>query len=245
MRYAKMFSLAAGMVIGSISLQAQTVNEILDKYTAALGGTDKLKAIKTQYTEGEMTLNAQQGLKVPVRKWVKQDQAMRMEFDIQNTKNIQVVRKDAGWQYMPVTTNQNVEEIDPAVRKLMQPQLDVTGELFDIAGKGKKVELAGKETLDGGEVYKLKVTTAEGLNGFAYLDANTFYLVKATNEIDIKGHKAELITRLSDYRKTVDGYAYPAQVEQTTADNNVKIRVNRVEVNQPMADSLFEKPAAK
>lgn len=231
--------------MGSVSLHAQTLTEILDKYTAALGGTDKLKAIKTQYTEGEMTLDAQQGIKVPIRKWVKQDEAMRMEFDVQNTKNIQVVRKDAGWQFMPVTTNMNVEEIDPIVRKLMQPQLDVTGELFDIAGKGKKVELAGKDTLDGGAVYKLKVTTAEGVSGFAYLDANTFYLVKATNEIDIKGHKAELVTRLSDYRKTLDGYAYPAQVEQITADSNVKIRVSKVEVNQPMADSLFEKPVTK
>ncbi|NML35721.1 hypothetical protein HHL17_00800 [Chitinophaga sp. G-6-1-13] len=245
MRYAKVFSLAAGMVMGSISLQAQTLTEILDKYTAALGGADKLKSIRTQYTEGEMTLDAQQGLKVPIRKWVKQDEAMRMEFDIQNTKNIQVVRKDVAWQLMPVTTNMNVEEIDPVVRKLMQPQLDVTGELFDIAGKGKKVELAGKDTLNGEPVYKLKVTTAEGVNGFAYLDANTFYLVKATNEIDINGRKAELVTRLSDYRKTVDGYAYPAQVDQSTADSNVKIRVSRVEMNQPMADSLFEKPVTK
>ncbi|NLR65396.1 hypothetical protein HGH92_13850 [Chitinophaga varians] len=245
MRYARAFSLAAGLVMGGISLQAQTLPEILEKYTAALGGADKLKAIKTQYTEGEMTFDAQQGMKVPIKKWVKQNEAMRMEFDVQNMKNIQVVRKDAAWQYMPVTTNMNVEEIDPLVRKLMQPQLDVTGELFDLAGKGKKVELAGQDTLNGEKVYKLKVTTAEGVNGFAYLDANTFYLVKATNEVEIKGYKTELVTRLSDYRKTVDGYAYPAQVEQTTGDTNVRIRVNKVEVNQPMADSLFEKPVAK
>ncbi|MBC9933916.1 hypothetical protein [Chitinophaga qingshengii] len=242
MRYLKVFSLAAGMVIGSFSLHAQTLTEILDKYTAAMGGTDKLKAIKTQYTEGEMEA---QGVKVPIRKWVKQGEAMRVEFEVQNRKNIQVVRKDSGWQYMPITANPNVEVIEPNVRKLMQPQLDVTGELFDITGKGKKVELVGKDTLAGASVYKLKVTTAEGITGFAYLDANTFYLVKATNDIENQGHKAELVTNLSDYRKTVDGYAYPGLTEQALIGGNVKIRTNKVEVNPPMADSLFEKPVLK
>lgn len=242
MKYVKVFSLAAGMLMSSMVMQAQTLAEVLDHYTEAMGGASRLKALKTQYMEGEMVLEAQ-GLKVPIRKWVKQGEAMRVEFDVKDTKNIQVLRKDAGWQYMPVTGKLEVEEIEPVVRRLMLPQLDVTGELFDIAAKGKKVELLGKDTLDGMSVYKLKVTTAEGFIGFAYLDATSFYLVKATNEIDINGRKAELVTRLSDYRKTVDGYVYPGMTEQSPV--GAKIRINHLEVNRPAADSLFEKPAVK
>lgn len=241
MRYVKIFSLIAGLVVASVSLQAQTVTDVLNKYTTAMGGAEKLKAIKTQYAEGVMVME-DKGIKIPIKKWVKQGEAMRLEFEIMDTKNVQVLTQTNGWQFMPITQKLEVEEIDPAVRKLMKSQLDVSGELFDVAAKGKKVELVGKDTLNGTSVYKLKVATPEGITGFVYLDAQTFYMVKATNEVELQGQKVQLVTLLSDYKKTADGYAYPGTTQQSQMGGDVKINLTRLAINQPMADSLFVKP---
>ncbi|CAL1520638.1 hypothetical protein [Chitinophaga sp. MM2321] len=242
MNYVKVLSLVTGMVIAGISLQAQTLAEIINKNTDAMGGAEKLKAIKTQYTEGSMEI---QGMQVPIRRWVKQGEAMRLEFEIMGTTNVQVVTKDMGWQFMPIAQKTAPEDIDPTVLKLMKSQLDVTGELFDYAAKGKKVELLGKDTVNGAPAYKLKVVSAENISGIAYLDAQTFYLVKATNVLEINGQKGEMVTMLSDYKKTPDGYAYPGTTEQSPMGQGMKINITKIEVNQPIADSLFEKPASK
>ncbi|HVI45509.1 MAG TPA: hypothetical protein VM802_11590 [Chitinophaga sp.] len=240
MKYLKALSLCAGLIIGGLSLQAQSLDEIVNKNTAVMGGADKLKAIKTQYTEGNMEI---QGMQVPVRRWVKQGEAMRLEFDIMGTKNIQVVTKNNGWQLMPAAMKNDVEDIDGNMLKLIRSQLDVTGELFDYAAKGKKVELVGKDTVNGAPAFKLKVTNTENITGIAYVDAASFYLVKATNEVEVQGQKAQIVTLLSDYKKTPDGYAYPGTTEQSPI--GMKMNITKVEVNQPIADSLFTKPVVQ
>ncbi|NSL89902.1 hypothetical protein ECE50_023885 [Chitinophaga sp. Mgbs1] len=242
MRYLRILSLAAVFMAAVNGLQAQTLQEILDRYTQAMGGADKLSAIRTQYSEGVMIARE---MEVPIRRWVKQGQALRVEFDALNTKNIQVVTPTGGWQYLPVAHKTEVEELDPAVRTFIKSQLDVTGELFNVEAKGKKVEFIGKDTANGAPAYKLKVYTADSLSALVYLDAKTCFIVKAVNFIEYMGARTELVTILSDYRHTPEGYAYAATTEQTPIGSGMKIHLTRVEINKPIADELFERPKGK
>ncbi|MBO9731609.1 MAG: hypothetical protein J7623_23410 [Chitinophaga sp.] len=233
----KFFTLLAALLIAGVATYAQTVDEIIAKNIVAMGGQAKLKEIKSQYIEGNMEV---QGMTVPIKRWVKQDEAMRLEFAVQGTDNIQVVTRTGGWSLMPVMMQTTPQDLDPQMQKLLQTQLDVRGELYDYKAKGKKIELLGKEPVDGTTAYKLKVTSAEGLEGTAFLDANTYLLIKTINKVNIQGQDAEITVTMSDYKKTPEGLAYPGTTEQSPG--GVKINITKIETNGTVADTLFAKP---
>lgn len=58
--------------------------------------------------------------------------------------------------------------------------------------------------------------------------------------MSVQGQEVDLVTLLSDYKKTPEGLAYPGITEQDPG--GVKINILKIETNQPVADSLFAKP---
>ncbi|MCW3461950.1 hypothetical protein [Chitinophaga nivalis] len=238
MKGMKVLTWAVAFLMAGISTYAQSLEEIVDKNIAAMGGANKFKTVQTQYVEGKMEV---QGMEVPLKRWVKQDEGMRLEFNVQGTTNIQVVTSTAGWSLMPVMMQTTPQDMDAATFKLMKTQLDLKGDFYDYKARGKQLSLLGKEDVNGAPAYKLKIVSADGTEGLAFVDAANFYLVKAVNKVEIQGQSVELVTLMSDYRKTPEGFAYPAVTEQQPS--GVKINIEKVVTNQPVESSLFEKPA--
>lgn len=56
--------------------------------------------------------------------------------------------------------------------------MDIAGPLVDYIAKGNKAELQGKETIDGKEAYKVKLTLATGKDVTYYFDTKTNLLVQ-------------------------------------------------------------------
>jgi hypothetical protein len=233
----RFYTLLAAFLIAGYCTSAQSADELIAKNIVAMGGEEKLKGIKSQYVEGTMEV---QGQTIPIKRWVKQDEAMRLEFMVNGTSNVQVVTRNAGWSLMPAMQQTAPQDMNPEMLKLMKNQLDVRGELYDYKSKGKKIDLLGKDTVNGSPAYKLKITAADGTSGIAYLDAKSYLLVKATNHMNVQGQEMELVTLLSDYKKTPEGIAYPGVTEQDPG--GAKINILKIETNQPVADSLFTKP---
>lgn len=233
----RFYTLLTAFLIAGYCTSAQSADELVAKNIVAMGGEEKLKGIKSQYVEGTMEV---QGQTIAIKRWVKQDEAMRLEFMVNGTSNVQVVTRTAGWSLMPAMQQTTPQDMNPEVLKLMKNQLDVRGELYDYKGKGKKIDLVGKDTVNGSPAYKLKITAADGTSGIAYLDAKSYLLVKATNHMSVQGQDMELVTLLSDYKKTPEGIAYPGVTEQDPG--GAKINILKIETNQPVADSLFTKP---
>lgn len=237
MKNLKILALTLGITAAGFAAKAQTADEVVNKYVKAMGGADKLKSAKTQYTEGVMSMG---NMEIPIKRWVVQDKAMRLEFFVNGTNNIQVITKDSGWAQMPVQQQPEAKPLDKKMVGMMQSQLDISGELFNYKAKGKKIDFLGKEAVDGVDMYKLKVVNSNGTDGIAYINASNNYIVKTVNKINMKGEDVELVTLLSDYKTTPDGYAYPAATAQTPS--GIRISINKVEMNKPIADSIFAMP---
>src|SRR6185295_11999726 len=80
--------------------------------------------------------------------------------------------------------------------------------LVDAAAKGNKVELLGKEEIDGRPAFKLKVTRKDGAEETWYLDASTYLeLARLDRTLDLPDPE-ERWTYYSDFR-TVDGLVIP------------------------------------
>lgn len=126
----------------------------------------------------------------------------------------------------------------------LKEEADMDGPLVNYKNKGISLELVGKEKLNERDVYNLKMTLKEGQVRNIYLDARTFLEVKETGSFREHGKKIDFITLFKNYR-LVQGILFPYIVEQITGDEEAQVtRLQKLELNVPIADSMFTIPSA-
>lgn len=231
-----MLPLLFAALLAICGVQAQTADDIINKHIAAMGGAEKLKALKSLHTEGVMEVR---GMEIPLKLWIVNDKALRMEFQVMGSNNIQVVTKTGGWLQTPFQSPEP-KEMDSSMVHAMQPQLNLPGALFDYKSRSKKITLEGKDTVNGQQAYKLRITGANGPDVLVFVDAGTYYISRMQTRINIQGQDMDVTTSLSDYKKTDNGFVFPTITTQEPLGN--KISATKVEVNKPVDDTLFAMP---
>src|SRR5205085_5814483 len=102
----------------------------------------------------------------------------RMDIEVMGTSNYQIANKTEGWVFMPVMGMKEPQKMDDAQYKASVNQFDLQGALVNYKDKGTAIESLGKETVDGSEAYKLKLTFSNGETSNYFIDAKTNRLVK-------------------------------------------------------------------
>ena len=221
----------------AFSATAQSVDEIIDKHIAALGGLDKLNAVKTIYTERLLSV---QGMDIPSKSTVVVGKAMRTESSVMGNAMIQVVDGTTGWMLRPTMMGGSGDPEDMPADQVKQQlgQLDPFGGLVNYKAKGNKVDLVGKEKVDGKDAYHLKVTTKEGQTVDEFLDANTYLVSKV--KMMMNGQTGEIA--FSNY-KDVEGIKFPNTMELANEQaGNLTFTTEKIKINGPVDDSIFRKP---
>ncbi len=226
------------------SLSAQTVDEIIAKNIEAKGGYDKLKSIKTMQATGQFT--AQNGMvQGTITLYNKRPNKMRMNMDIQGQTMVQAFDGTTGWMIIPFMGTTDPQRMPEEQVKSMKSNADMDGVLVDYKKKGHKVELLGKEELEGTDVYKLKVTRKDSSVQYLYLDSDYYIELKMSTVIKSKGTEQMFDTYLSDY-KEVDGTMVPFAIEQKKGDMLLsQITLSEVKYNVDIDDSYFAMPEKK
>lgn len=222
----------------SVSAFGQSVDEIVDKHVAALGGLDKLNGVKTLVTERSLSV---QGMEIPSKSTVVVGKSMRTESSVMGNSMVQVIDGSSGWMIRPAMMGGTGDPEDMPADQVKQQmsQLDPFGPLVNYKDKGNKVELIGKEKVDGKDAYHLKITTKEGQSLEEYIDASTYLVNKI--KMDMNGQVGEIA--LSNY-KDVDGVKFPNTMEMASAQaGNLVFTTEKVTVNGKVDDAIFKKPA--
>ena len=233
------FLVAAIAFVTSVSAYAQTVDEIVDKHVAAMGGLDKLKGVTSLVTERSLSV---QGMEIPTKTTVLVGKAMRTESSVMGNSMIQVVDGNTGWMIRPAMMQGTGEPEDMPADQLKQQlgQLDPFGALVNYKEKGNKVELVGKEKVDKADVYHLKVTTKDGQVMDEYIDATTNLVSKV--KTNMNGQEGEL--SFSDY-KAVDGIPFANTLDISSPQGALTMVTTKITVNPKVDESIFKKPAKK
>jgi len=213
--------------------QAQSVDDVVDKYIAAMGGKEKLAALKTIKMEGSMSV---QGTDLSITNTRSHMVGLRMDIDVMGMSNYQVANRTKGSAFWPVRGKTEPEDMDPEQFKSAQNQMDVQGALFNYREKGTAAELVGKETVDGVEAYNLKVTFKNGLVSNYYIDTKTSRIVKTSGKLNINGQEVEVVSSYSDYKQNADGYWFAYSVTTTQGT----IVYDKISTNIPVDESLFK-----
>jgi hypothetical protein len=214
--------------------QAQTVDEVVDKYIAAIGGKEKLQVLKTIKMDGSLSV---QGFDVSVITTISQGVGSRTDISVPGMgEGYQIMTPTKGWSFMPFQGQSSPEEVGEDMVKAGQTSLDIQSPLLNYKEKGHTVELLGKEKAEGKECYKLKLTSKQGKVTTIFLDATTHYRIKAVSKATVNGEEMDVETVYSDFKTTPEGYVFA--YAQTSPRGT--ITYSTIEVNKPVDENIFK-----
>jgi hypothetical protein len=219
-----------------------SVDAIVADYVRARGGLQKIRSVHTLRESGHAF--AGPGREAVVRRELKRPNRTRFEFTLQGVTSVFVSDGTHAYKMSPFDGDGSPQPLPDEVVAEAAEQADIEGPLVDWKTKGHKIEMAGREAIDGREAYKLQMTLKSGGQRTEYLDVATHDRLRTESTRTMKGHPVRLTMTFGDY-KTVSGMRFPGTVEIAAEGRPQTLRlvVDKVEVNPPLDDARFRPPA--
>lgn len=226
-------------VLFCVRASAQTVDELIKKTIDAQGGAERLKAVKSLKVTGKII---QQGIEIPITLQQKRPAMVRVDVTFQGKTQTSAYDGEAGWKTNPFQGSPDPEKIAGDELKELQEQSDMDGPLVDYKAKGHKVELIGKEDMEGTPVYKLKLTLKNGDVRNIYIDAENSLALKVNLKRKTPGGEVDADQYVGNY-KQVNGLMMAFSIETKISGQTVnQIAFDKVEMDVPIDDSVFKMP---
>ena len=233
--------------VGAQSASAQTVEEILEKSIAALGGRAAHAKIKSRTMSGTITISTPAG----------EVQGTIETLNAAPNKQRTLIKADlSSFGAGPLEIDQRFDGSTGYVLDSLQGNRDITGNQLDnmrnagfphafLAYKelGIKATLAGKEKAGDRDAYVVVFEPPSGSTIRQFIDAETFMPVKFMLKVNVPqvGTDVEQTTILSDYRD-VDGVKLPFRLQSTSSIQGFTVEIAKAAHNVPVDEKLFVKP---
>ena len=182
--------------------------------------------------EGNLSI---QGTEISLNLTQVNNKLNRQDINAMGMHGFDMMTATEGWQYMPFQGMQKPEPKTADEVKESQSDLDIAGPLVDYAAKGHKMELVGKEDVDGTECYKIKASLAGGKQLTLFIDPASSMIIRTKEKRKMNGQEMDLQTDFSDY-KDVEGVKMPYSITQQFGT----VLITSIKVNQTIPDSAFK-----
>ena len=227
---------------------SQSVDEIIDNYFENTGGIDQWKKLKGVKMSAKLS---QQGMEIPIEIIQMQGgkQMQIINFQGQSIK-AQVFDGEVSWGINMMS--QKPEKSDQETTdNLKLDNNDFPDSFMDYKSKGYTAELIGKETVDGTETFKVKLTKEPKTIDGKKEDDITFYFFDTENYVPIaiqtevkegpgKGMIMEIT--MSDYQE-VEGLYFPFSQTQGIKDQpSIPLIIDSIELNPIISENEFKFP---
>jgi hypothetical protein len=222
---------------------AQTVDELVARHVAARGGPEKLRAVQTLRIT---RMVATPFTNVRVVTYRKRPNLFWAEQTIKGQPAVTVrgINADAAWE-LAADGSASLRPA-PAAAEARELEGDFDGPLVDWKAKGHTLALEGKESLTGGDAYKLKLTTKTGAIRFIYLDSVTYLERRQSGTRTLANNTQErFVIDFGDWR-TIEGITFPFSMDEDRTGpvmtQSFASYTEKIEINVPVDDSLFVTP---
>jgi hypothetical protein len=222
-----------------VMAQELTLDQVLDHFYKA-GNFEKLRQVNSIIMTGSIVQQDLMPVKI-IR--VRPDKYM-MEFDVADMTAYQAYDGQTAWMTAPWTGNATAQVMPPERLKDLKNRADMDGPLVNWKDKGHILELAGKDTLEGVLVYKIKIIRNDGGIEYNFIDNAGFMLQKRTSYRMAGGKEVTVENYFRDYRK-VDGIPFAFTLETNNAGRVNEIQFESVELNKPIDLKIFTMPDKK
>jgi hypothetical protein len=249
-------ALAAGAtILAALSAQSREAGaaraarlgaeQIVAKSVQASGGEEAWRKVQTLIWSGHL-----ESERIPEHRvafFLEEQRPNKSRFEIMglSVRSVRVVDGTHGWTMRPGQSGiPEVESLSPTEVKFARDAAGLEGPLVDAAAQGGRVELEGREQLEGSDCYRLTVTLASGERQAVWVDAKSFLLSRYDRtSYNKSGMKGTVSVYYRAY-KAVDGLQLPALVEIGGAAGlkRDKMIIEKVEVNSPINERQFARP---
>jgi outer membrane lipoprotein-sorting protein len=238
-----LFVVILAIVFLSPLVQAQSVDDIIKNNLEAKGGVEKINALKSAKITGKLMM---QTFEMPYTMWFQKPNQVKMEMVFQGTTMIMAYDGNIAWQISPFTGSNDPEELTGDQAEQMKDTGEMMDEPFiDYKKKGHKIELVGKEDMEGTEVFKLKLTRKDGQEIYYFLDAEAFIELKTTTiRKKQDGTEITIDTIFGDF-KPVAGVMMPHSMSFNFNQQEMSMTMDAAEPNVELPGDFFSMPKKK
>jgi len=237
--------LTAVLVVTAVTAAAQTVDDIVAHYLNAVGGMEKIQAVKSLRRTGKFIGSG--GFEAAIIQENRRDVSVREEFLLQGMTGVNAYDGKTGWKIEPWNGKKDAEALGEEELKEILEDADFDGPLVNYQRKGNKIEFVGMEKFEGTDTYKLKVTKPNGDLYTYYLDTDFYIPIKVDVKRIVRGEEREYEAVLGNY-KLVNGWYLPFSTESYPKghpQDKSKYVYDKIEANVAMDDSRFTMPGTK
>lgn len=245
-------------LVSVFAVQAQTADEIIAKYFENTGGIAKWKALQGVKISAKMN---QGGMEFPLQIIQLKDGRQATSFTVQGLEIKQGVFDGTTLWSTNFQTKKGEKSDAEATENFKADLGDFPDPFLNYKERGLKVELLGKETVDGSETFKIKLTKkpikVDGKETdnivFYYFDAENFIPLMSETEIKSgqgKGMVAQ--SKFSDYQEAksefaeVSGIMMPFSMAQgVKGQGSQPLTINTIELNPKVDAAIFAMPVEK
>ncbi len=217
--------------------ETQSLDQILKRHFEA-SGQERFSKVTTVRSAGKAL---QMGMELPFIQIQKRPDKMYLEIDIQGMKIIQAYDGETGWAVEPWMTPDPRELTGPELRNLGQ-MASIDSDLVDWKEKGYMLELMGKESFEGREIFRLELSKSDGESYQFYIDSESYLVKRMVTRTNYEGNVVEGETILSDYRN-IDGIRVPFKIESRYGGQTMMTNlIEKVEFDVVIEEEVFSRP---
>jgi outer membrane lipoprotein-sorting protein len=243
-----MIALVASLSVSAVC--AQTADEIINKYFENTGGKAKWEAVQGVKMTAKVSA---QGMEIPIIIIQLKDGRQSTSYTFQGMEFREGVYDGTNhWGTNQMTMKAEKSDAE-ATENFKTTLLDFPDPFLNYSSKGYKVELLGKETVEGSETFKIKLTKkpikVDGKEtesvSFYYFDTENY--VPLLIETEVKSGPSKGIisqVKMSDYQE-VNGLMFPFSMSQGSKGQpgGQAITLTAIELDPKIDQALFAFPA--
>ena len=230
---------------------AQTADEIIAKYFENTGGKAKWEALQGVKMTAKVSA---QGMEIPINIIQLKDGRQSTSYSFQGMEFREGVYDGTNlWGTNQMTMKAEKRDAEATENFKTTASLDFPDPFLNYASKGYKVELIGKETIEGSETFKIKLTKkpikVDGKEtesvSFYYFDTENFIPLVMETEVTSGPSKGVISQiKMSDYQE-INGLTFPFSMTQGAKGQpgGQTITLTAIELNPKVEASLFAFPA--
>ncbi len=221
------------LAIAEISEEAQRV---IDAYVEATGGFDNKSAVETVVFVGSYDV-PKQGIEAYVTLYMKKPTKFSLILDIPNIGSIRSgYNGTEGWEQSPITGFRKIEGVE------LEQHIKQSSIFPEVNIKNHYIEASRiDDDKDGSVVLEMISKNNSRETWFFDPETNLLKKTKLTMDAGVQG-SFPLTISMNDYRQ-VENVLMPFLTTSSNPAFSVSIKVDKIELNSEIADSLFDPPA--
>jgi hypothetical protein len=211
--------------------EGMTAEKVINNYIRAIGGSEKLNAIRDQVIKTESNM---QGMTIEMVSYHKAPGKVKLLASMgDNVIQRQVFDGERGSTAM---MGQNIELDEEQLNELKMRAITHIELHYDKLGYDLK--LIDVDDVDGRPAYKVQVTAPGGKVATELFDVETGLKVGSYTMQESPQGPVPIIIAYGDYRE-IEGIKYPFSLKQYAGPQVLELNVVSVELNQGLSDDLF------